>query len=816
MSELLVLDVGTSGVRATLVDESGTPREMRYRRSAPARPSPGVSEFDAEALAESALEVAGETLAASRGVVGVAVANQRASTVLWEVDHGRPLGPGLGWQDLRTLGECLALRRRGLRLAPNQSATKLSHLLAGAGAEVTASARFGTLDSWIAWRLSEGSVHVTDASNAAVTGLLRADASGWDEAVLETLGIAPSVLPTIVASSAVIGEARALPGNPPIVALVGDQQASLIGQGCTAPGAAKVTFGTGAMLDLSVGAVAPEIAGRGATGTFPILAWRDEEGDHWGVEAILLSAGSCVDWLRDGLGLLASVEESDALAGSVRDSGGVTFVPAFGGLATPLWDFGARGALIGLDHSTTRAEIVHAVLAGIAHSGADLLEAAERDAKRTVEVLCVDGGMSANATFVQLLADAVGRPLLVSAVREATTLGAAFLGGLTCGLYPSLEGAAALLGRRTQVNPAAATGPRALARRPRQVAADGALPLLARVLAGHHGALEVLRQLTAQVELNGERAERFAQRGVAGAVLERDDELEERIDLVGGLPDVADEVDDVAAGCGNGTGDARHHAGLVGALDRDPDERAQIGLRRVVGDRADEQLQVELLDRRGERLFDGDAATHARRLQREHDRELAVHDRHPRIFEVAAEIGERLGHRGDHPGAIPTDRMEGKARHAPAYRPLPSSTGFARGPPGSAATGLLRPADGVQAGHQLVDAVARRTDPPVEVLDDLDRPSEARLQEVDVDQPLVELTDDRVELGGGLPVAELGGGARSGRLARHLGISHRPHPRVPHSPSPRSRPSRRRGASRARRPASPLRPSAAGAPRRDA
>ncbi|HVB05041.1 MAG TPA: FGGY-family carbohydrate kinase [Acidimicrobiales bacterium] len=451
MRHLLVLDVGTTGVRATLVDEEGLPGAVRYRRTAPSRPAAGVSEFDPAALAAAALAVAGEALSGAR-VAGVAVANQRASTVLWDAADGRPLGPGLGWQDLRTVGQCLALRASGLRLAPNQSATKLAYLLGAAGAGAS-EPRFGTLDTFIAWHLSGGALHVTDASNAGVTGLLAGDGSGWDPAVLSALGLDEALLPAIVASSALLGEASALPGAPPIAGLVGDQQASLIGQGCVLPGAAKATFGTGGMLDLCVGGERPAFAVRGEAGTFPIVAWRLGEELTWGIEAILLAAGSCVEWLRDGLGLIERVEDSSALAASVRDSGGVTFVPAFGGLGTPAWDFGARGTLVGLDQSTTRAEIVHAVLDGIAQCGADLLEAVESDGGCRIEHLCIDGGMSTNATFVQLLADATGRPVLVSAVSEATTLGAAFLGGSACGLYPSLAGATGLIGAPRAVEP---------------------------------------------------------------------------------------------------------------------------------------------------------------------------------------------------------------------------------------------------------------------------------------------------------------------------------------------------------------------------
>ncbi|MFP5376013.1 MAG: FGGY family carbohydrate kinase, partial [Acidimicrobiia bacterium] len=344
-------------------------------------------------------------------------------------------GPGIGWEDLRTAGLCLALQERGLRLAPNASATKLAVLLDLADPARARDLCFGTLDTWLAWTLTGGALHVTDATNAGVTGLLRADGSGWDEAVLDVLRIPPATLPRIVDSSGIVGPALALDCAPPLAALVGDQQASLVGQGCTRPGLAKATFGTGGMLDLCVGRDRPPFAARGPAGCFPVVAWRRGGVDTWGIEAVMLSAGSAVEWLRDDLGILASVEESDAVAASVPTAGDVRFVPALFGLGTPQWDFGARGTLVGLTRGSGRAEIVRAVLEGVAHRGADLVEAAEADGGVPIPALRVDGGMTANATFVQALADACQRPVEVSPVVEATTLGAAYLAGLAVGTW---------------------------------------------------------------------------------------------------------------------------------------------------------------------------------------------------------------------------------------------------------------------------------------------------------------------------------------------------------------------------------------------
>ncbi|HEY8527096.1 MAG TPA: FGGY-family carbohydrate kinase [Acidimicrobiales bacterium] len=435
---ILVVDVGTSGVRGAVVRPDATVTAVHHREVLPSTPAPGLVEFDAAALAEAALDVARSALAAGGPVAAVGITNQRASTVVWDRATGEPVGPGLGWQDLRTVGDCLVHQGNGLRLAPNQSATKLAHLLDAADPDRSRDLCFGTVDTWIAWHLSGGTVHATDLSNAAVTGLVTGDGAGWDPKVLEALRIPEAVLPAIVDTSGPIGTADALDGAPPITALVGDQQASLAGQSCVEPGRAKVTFGTGAMLDVCLAerpsAGAPGTA-QGAAGTIPIVAWRRGGEITWGCEAIMLAAGSNVEWLRDDLGVIASAEESDAVAAACDDTGGVVFVPALLGLGTPRWDYGARGALLGVTRGTGRPELVRAVLEGVAQRAADLLEAAEADTGLTIGELRVDGGMTANATFVQAVADATQRRVEVSREREATTLGAGFLAGLAVGTW---------------------------------------------------------------------------------------------------------------------------------------------------------------------------------------------------------------------------------------------------------------------------------------------------------------------------------------------------------------------------------------------
>jgi glycerol kinase len=435
-------------------------------------------EFDPAEEAAIALALSREALAAWGGpVAAVGITNQRASTILWDRRTGEPVGPGVGWQDLRTVGMCLAFQAQGLHLAPNASATKLAFLLDLADPDRSRSAAgelaFGTIDTWLAWTLSGGAVHVTDPGNAAVTGLFAADGSGWDAAVLEALRIPSEVMPAVTDSAGVVGSARVLPGSPPIGGLAGDQQASLLGQGCVVPGAAKLTLGTGGMLDVCTGPTPPAAAARGPAGTIPIVAWRRAGVTTWGAEGIAITAGSTVEWIRDGLGLLPDSAASEALAASVADTGGVVFVPALFGLGTPRWDYGARGGFFGMTRGTGRAELVRAVLEGVAQRGADLLEAAESDTGLAVAELRLDGGMSANGVVVQALADFTGRPVAVSPVTEATTLGAAYLAGLAVGLWADESETAALFRPARVAEPALDDAARAEARSRFAAAVDG-------------------------------------------------------------------------------------------------------------------------------------------------------------------------------------------------------------------------------------------------------------------------------------------------------------------------------------------------------
>src|SRR5690606_34116550 len=325
---ILVIDVGTSGLRAAVVRPDATIAAEEHRPLLPSSPEAGLVEFDASLMASTALELAGRVLEQAGPVEAVGVANQRASSIVWDRATGEPVGPGIGWQDLRTVGTCLVLQADGIHLAPNASATKIGYLLDTYDPDRSRDLCAGTVDTWIAWSLSQGEAHVTDTSNAGVTGLLAGDASGWSDKVLEALRIPASVLPQVVDSSGPVGTATALAGSPPITALAGDQQASLIALGCVTARKGKDTCGPGGMLDLNTGTERPRFERQGSGGCIPIVAWRRGEELVWGVEAVMLSAGTNVEWLRDDLGIIATAAESHDVASRCETTDGVTYIPA--------------------------------------------------------------------------------------------------------------------------------------------------------------------------------------------------------------------------------------------------------------------------------------------------------------------------------------------------------------------------------------------------------------------------------------------------------------------------------------------------------
>lgn len=451
-TRLLVIDVGTSGVRAVVTDGAARILHAEHRELPPSTPAPGLVEFDPSATAGAALGLARRAIAATGRVGAVGITNQRSSTVAWDRATGEPVGPGLGWQDQRTLPACERLFAEGLLIAPNLTATKAAWLLEQADPSGRRDLCVGTIDTWIAWTLSQGALHVTDPGNAGATGLATPEGVEWSDDRLRRTGVPRRALPEIVDSSGVLGPATALEGAPPIAGIAGDQQASLLGQGCVRPGMAKITFGSGGMLDLCVGPERPAFDVIGSGGSASIIAWRRQGAPTWALEGILLAAGTHIEWLRE-IGVIGDSSEAHGIASSCASSDGVVFVPALLGLGTPYWDFRARGALLGVGRSTGRAQIVRAVLEGIAQRAADLVEAAEADGGLAIGALRIDGGMSANPTFVQAVADATGRPIEVSPVLEATSLGAAFLAGLAIGVWSDWDEVAATWAPRERIEP---------------------------------------------------------------------------------------------------------------------------------------------------------------------------------------------------------------------------------------------------------------------------------------------------------------------------------------------------------------------------
>lgn len=453
---ILVIDVGTSSVRAGIMHPDTTITNIHRRPMPPESPMQGLVEFDADAMAKTTLDVARQALADVGKVEAVGVTNQRSSAILWNASTGKALGPGLSWQDLRTVGQCIELAGEGFGIEPTSTATKVSWLLKQPAAQDVdpSSIRWGTVDSWIVWHLTKGEAHITDASNAGVTGLVEPTIDRWSSGRLKRLGIHPQTAPRIVDSTGHLAEATALPGSPPVCGIIGDQQASLVGQGCTKPGLAKITFGTGAMLDLCLDETRPKYTTRGAEGCYPIVAWQRNGRIRWGAEAIMMSAGSAVDWLVEDMGILSSAAESAAVAAQCENTGGVMAVPALVGLGAPYWDFGARGALLGFSRGTKRAHVVRAVLEGVAGRGAELLHAAEADSGRHIEAVRVDGGMSANDVFIQALANATGRKVEISPELEATARGAGLLAGMATGVWSDESDVASTWAPRTTVEPA--------------------------------------------------------------------------------------------------------------------------------------------------------------------------------------------------------------------------------------------------------------------------------------------------------------------------------------------------------------------------
>ena len=455
MACLLALDQGTTSSRAIVFDAAGGVCAMAQKELRQIYPQPGWVEHDPEEIWRDQLDVARQALAKAglqaQDIAAIGITNQRETTVLWERATGRPLHNALVWQDRRTAGACENLKaagaetlvrgKTGLVLDPYFSATKLAWLLDRVPGARDRARRgelaFGTVDSWIAWNLSGGRLHVTDPSNASRTSLFDIHTGEWDAELLALFDIPRELLPRIVRSSALCGETTPdlFGAAVPIGGMAGDQQAALFGQACHGAGMAKNTYGTGCFLLMHTG----DQAVASNNGLITTCAAQSGEALEYALEGSVFVGGAVVQWLRDGLGLIRSAADIEALAASVPDTGGVVFVPAFAGLGAPHWNPHVRGTLAGLTRGTTAAHIARAALEAIAFQSAELMQAMAADCGRPLAELRVDGGAAANNLLMQFQADLLGAPVVRPRILETTALGAAYLAGLAAGVWKNRE-----------------------------------------------------------------------------------------------------------------------------------------------------------------------------------------------------------------------------------------------------------------------------------------------------------------------------------------------------------------------------------------
>ena len=434
---ILAIDQGTTGTTCLVVDAELRALGRGYQGLSQHFPRAGWVEHDPDEIWQSVLAATGAALADARvrpaQLEAIGIANQRETTVLWDRRTGRPVHRAIVWQDRRTAERCRELpaalirERTGLVPDPYFSATKLEWLLRETSVPQGKLA-FGTVDSWLVWKLTGGRAHVTDVTNASRTLLLDLETLGWDDQLLSLFGVDRALLPEVRASSEVVGEAELLGATVPIAGIAGDQQAALFGHCCFEPGQGKATYGTGGFVLVHAG-TRPPAAPHGLLATAAARVRRAEP--EYALEGSVFAAGAAVRWLRDGLGLIGDVAESEALARSVEGTGGVHFVPALAGLGSPHWAPDARGQISGLTGGTRREHLVRAALEAIAFQTKDVLDAMPLQ----LDVLRADGGATANAFLMQFQADVLQVPVEVAAEREMTALGAAALAGLATGTF---------------------------------------------------------------------------------------------------------------------------------------------------------------------------------------------------------------------------------------------------------------------------------------------------------------------------------------------------------------------------------------------
>jgi glycerol kinase len=453
MKYVLALDQGTTSSRALLFDQDGSIRAVAQQEFDQIFPQPGWVEHDPEQIAYSQIAVALQALTkAGSGpsdVAAIGIANQRETTIVWNRETGQPVHNAIVWQDRRTADFCEQLRnqghasliqqRTGLLIDAYFSASKIAWILDNvAGARDLAESgklAFGTVDTWLLWKLTQGKLHATDVSNASRTMVFNIHTGEWDRELLGLVRIPQSMMPDVHSSSETYGEVRGVSGleGIPIAGIAGDQQAALFGQQCCQPGMTKNTYGTGCFMLQNTGTRAVPSSNNLVT----TVAWKIKDKTEYALEGSVFVGGAVVQWLRDGLGVIRKSEDVEALAKSVPDNGGVYFVPAFVGLGAPHWDSYARGSIFGITRGTTAGHIARAAVQSIAFQVADLLDAMRRDSGDAVKELRVDGGAAANDDLMQFQADILGVPVVRPAVTETTAMGAAYLAGLAVGFWPS-------------------------------------------------------------------------------------------------------------------------------------------------------------------------------------------------------------------------------------------------------------------------------------------------------------------------------------------------------------------------------------------
>ena len=452
---LLALDQGTTSSRAIIFDKEGHIKAKAQKEFTQLFPQPGWVEHNPKVIWQSQSAVIVEAMTkmgiTEESIAGIGITNQRETTIVWDAETGEPVYNAIVWQDRRTSAYCDELKRKGLVDRVHEktglfidayfSGTKIKWILENVpGARRKAEAgllRFGNVDAWLIWKLTNGTVHATDVSNASRTMLFNINTLQWDEDLLKLLDIPVSLLPEVKSSSEIYGSAQleSWKSTVPIAGVAGDQQAALFGQMCIKPGSVKNTYGTGCFIMLNTG----KQVVMSQNNLLTTVAWKIGNEVNYALEGSVYVGGSVVQWLRDGLGIIRKSSEIEELARSVPDSGGVFFVPALTGLAAPYWDQYARGTIVGLTRGTTAAHIARAALEGIAFQVYDIVQAMARDLGAPLEELKVDGGASANELMLQFQSDLLAVKVIRPLVTETTAQGAAFLAGLAVGYWKSIE-----------------------------------------------------------------------------------------------------------------------------------------------------------------------------------------------------------------------------------------------------------------------------------------------------------------------------------------------------------------------------------------